>query len=291
DPNRIAAPHGSAFILALTCFLGSYFLGYFALAYSGKWIFRRFAFHKILQEVVLSSSKAVREQKLAEQAHALRGALVTHQTTYATSWRRLGAYVLDLGLFMAGLVAFVVGLVICVTYAQAFMNSLPLFVSVGVLLFPFIAYWLYQVMMLSSRRQATLGKLALGIFVTDHRGDRLHFGWATARHFAKVLSYLTLGIGFFIQRFTRNRQTLHDLIVSSVVLIRPDKKTVQKWIVVLCVIIGLMEASLVSLIPIGLIAANRQVADLQKAADQGNADAQNKLGVRYQTGRGVPKDL
>src|SRR5437867_3725379 len=207
DPNRIAAPHGSAFILALTCFLGSYFLGYFALAYSGKWIFRRFAFQKILQEVVLSSSKAVREQKLAEQAHALRGALVTHQTTYATSWRRLGAYVLDLGLFMDGLVAFVVGLVICVTYAQAFMNSLPLFVSVGVLLFPFIADWLYQVMMLSSRRQATLGKLALGIFVTDHRGDRLHFGWATARHFAKVLSYLTLGIGFFIQPFTRNRQT------------------------------------------------------------------------------------
>src|SRR5206468_613486 len=97
--------------------------------------------------------------------------------------------------------------------------------------------------------------------------------------------------GFFIQPFTRNRQTLHDLIVRSVVLTRPDKKTVQKWIVVLCVIIGLMEASLVSLIPIGLIAENRQVADLQKAADQGNADAQNKLGVRYQTGRGVPKDL
>ena len=42
--------------------------GYVVLAYSGKWVFRRFAFAKILHEVALSSSKAVREQKLAEQA-------------------------------------------------------------------------------------------------------------------------------------------------------------------------------------------------------------------------------
>ena len=53
---------------ALTCLLGPYLLGYFALAYFGKWVFRRFAFAKILHEVALSSSKAVREQKLAEQA-------------------------------------------------------------------------------------------------------------------------------------------------------------------------------------------------------------------------------
>jgi energy-coupling factor transporter ATP-binding protein EcfA2 len=53
---------------ALACLLGVYLLGYFALDYFGKWVFRRFAFAKILQEVALSSSKAVREQKLAEQA-------------------------------------------------------------------------------------------------------------------------------------------------------------------------------------------------------------------------------
>jgi TPR repeat protein len=29
----------------------------------------------------------------------------------------------------------------------------------------------------------------------------------------------------------------------------------------------------------------------QKAADQGNANAQNNLGVSYENGQGVPKDL
>jgi len=76
------------------------------------------------------------------------------------------------------------------------------------------------------------------------KGNRLHFGGATARHFARFLSCIPYGIGFFIQPFTRKRQTLHDLIVRSVVLVRPDKKRVPRWIIVLCAIIGLMEASL-----------------------------------------------
>ena len=52
-----------------------------------------------------------------------------------------------------------------------------------------------------------------------------------------------------------------------------------------------MEASLASLIPIGLIAPKWEAAALQKAANQGDAAAQNKLGVRYQYGWGMPKDL
>ena len=226
-------------LLTLARAFGGYFLSYFALAYSGKWVFRRLRFAKILQEVALSSSKAVREQKLAKEA--VRDAAVELQTTYASFWRRLGAYVLDLGLFMVGLVAFVVG---CATFAAEFVDSLPGFLSTSVLVIPFVVDWLYQAMMLSSRRQATLGMLALGIFATDQNGVRLNFGTATARHFAKVLSYITLGIGFFMQPFTRKHQTLHDLIVRSVVLVRSGRKRVHWWIVVLCVIIGFMEALL-----------------------------------------------
>ena len=299
---------------ALACIVGAYLLGYFALDYFGKWGFRRFAFAKILHKVALSSSKAVREQKLAEQAQALRDAVATLQTTYASFWRRLGAYVLGLNLFMVGLVTFFVGLV----RADKFMQSLPDAAVVGMLLIPFVVGWLYQAMMLSSRRQATLGMLALGVFVTNQNGYRLTFGRATARQFAKFLSYITLGIGFFIQPFTRKRQTLHDLIVRSVVLVRLDKKRVPWWwIVVLCVIIGLIDASVVGFIAERWRVAERQqqvfelvnrgwenesgkvvpkdlgkAAELyQKAADQGNAFALAKLGWLYQNGQGVPKDL
>ena len=117
----------------------------------------------------------------------------------------------------------------------------------GLLLIPsLVVGWLYQAMMLSSRRRATLGMLALGIFVTNQSGYRLNFGRATERYFAKVLSYITLGIGFFIQPFTRKRQTLHDLIVGSVVRVRPDKKRVRLWIVVICVVMGLIGVILAS---------------------------------------------
>jgi uncharacterized RDD family membrane protein YckC len=236
------------FILALTSFLGSCFLSYFALAYSGKWIFRRLRLAKILQEVALSSNKAVREEKLAKKAladakEAVRDAAVELQTTYASFWRRLGAYVLDLGIFV--IVAGISGTMVSLLNKPASLSSLALSVYVFLVGYFFYLGWLYTATMLSSRCQATLGKLALGIFVTDKKGNRLHFGRATVRHFAMLLSCMPYGIGFLIQPFTRKHQTLHDLIVRSVVLVRPDKKRVPRWIVVLCVIIGLMEASLV----------------------------------------------
>ncbi len=230
--------------LTLTCLFGPYFLSYFALAYSGKWVFRRLAFAKILQEVALASNKTAREQRLAKEA--LGDAAIWLQTTYASFWRRLGAYVLDLGIFLI----FLIGSLFSFRQLINYLGQFPDYLLYLAILRPFVLGWLYTALMLSSRSQATLGKLALGIFVTDQTGDRLHFGRATARHFAKVLSYITLGIGFFIQPFTRKHQTLHDLIVHSVVLVRPDKKRVPRWIVVLCVIIGLMEASLVSLPPL-----------------------------------------
>jgi len=297
---------------ALTCLLAPYIVAYFALVYFGKWVFRRVAFAKILHELTVSSSKAVREQKLAQQAQALRDAASTLQLSYASFWRRLGAYVLAFGLFVVGLWIFLLG---CgMAYTAKLLPDSGLALLGWLLIPPFVVCWLYQAIMLSSRRRATLGMLALGIFVTNQNGNRLNFGRATARYFAKILSYMTLGIGFFIQPFTRKRQALHDLVVRSVVLVRPAKKRVRRWIVALCVVIGLMNTVLLgALLGIVFVAANaakeanlgwayqngqgvpkdlRKAAELyQKAADKGNAIAQNNLGWLYQNGAGVPKDL
>lgn len=78
--------------------------------------------------------------------------------------------------------------------------------------------WLYEAYFLSSERQATLGKMALGIRVTDVRGQRLSFGQATLRHFAKWLSGLTFLIGYIIAAFTERKQALHDFLAGTVVL-------------------------------------------------------------------------
>ena len=84
----------------------------------------------------------------------------------------------------------------------------------------FLIAWLYEAIMLSAAPQATLGKMAVGIIVTDEHGQRLSFARATGRHFAKYLSTLTLLIGYMMAGWTERKQALHDFIASSFVVYR-----------------------------------------------------------------------
>lgn len=78
--------------------------------------------------------------------------------------------------------------------------------------------WLYSAVMNSSSRQATLGKMALGLKVTDERGERISFLRATGRFFATWLSQLTLGIGYLMVIWTHKKQALHDKVAGTVVV-------------------------------------------------------------------------
>ena len=80
---------------------------------------------------------------------------------------------------------------------------------------------LYYAFMESSRHQATIGKIAMGIKVVDQQGRRLSFSHALARWFAAALSYLTFYIGFLMAAFTQKKQGLHDLVAGTFV--------VDKW--------------------------------------------------------------
>lgn len=81
-----------------------------------------------------------------------------------------------------------------------------------------IGVWIYEALMHSSSRQATLGKLALGIKVVDLQGQRLSFGRATVRYFGKWLSSLICGLIYLIAAFTPKNQALHDMIAGTVVI-------------------------------------------------------------------------
>jgi len=61
-----------------------------------------------------------------------------------------------------------------------------------------IAVWLYFALMESSGKCASLGKMALGIKVTDLNGNRISFGKATGRFFGKMISGVILYIGFIM---------------------------------------------------------------------------------------------
>jgi hypothetical protein len=78
--------------------------------------------------------------------------------------------------------------------------------------------WLYYALCESGSKQATFGKRLFHLRVSTLEGQRLSFGRATGRYFARYLSYMSLYIGFLIQPFTKHRQTLHDIIAGSIVI-------------------------------------------------------------------------
>jgi uncharacterized RDD family membrane protein YckC len=78
--------------------------------------------------------------------------------------------------------------------------------------------WLYSALMESSSWQATLGKRALGLRVTDEHGERMSFAHATGRYFSKLLSAMTLGIGYLMVAFTDRKRGLHDMIANTLVV-------------------------------------------------------------------------
>ncbi len=81
-----------------------------------------------------------------------------------------------------------------------------------------VLQWLYFALMESSANQATLGKMAVGIKVTDLNGDPISFMKATGRHFAKIISGLIMLIGYIMVIFTEKRQGLHDILAGALVL-------------------------------------------------------------------------
>ncbi len=78
--------------------------------------------------------------------------------------------------------------------------------------------WLYFALMESSSKQGTLGKMALGIKVTDLSGNAISFGRATVRHFGKILSTIILLAGYLMVAFTAKKQGLHDMIAGCLVV-------------------------------------------------------------------------
>ena len=80
--------------------------------------------------------------------------------------------------------------------------------------------WLYSAGLESSGFQATIGKMALGIKVTNLQGGRISFVQATGRHFGKIISGFILLIGFIMAAFTEKKQALHDIMAGTLVVRR-----------------------------------------------------------------------
>ena len=82
----------------------------------------------------------------------------------------------------------------------------------------FVIQTLYFTLMESSGKQATVGKMVLGLKVTDVNGNKLDFVKALIRNVCKLISGFILCIGYIMAGFTEKKQALHDMIASTLVL-------------------------------------------------------------------------
>ncbi len=158
---------------------------------------------------------------VAAPAYAVARPLVV----YAGFWLRFVAWIID-----RILLGVVTRLVLFPIFGFSAMRMIlrghinpedlaPLFGGMARLFFVgLVLDWLYYALLESSAWQGTVGKKVLGLRVTDMNLNRVSFGRATGRFFARIISGLTLLIGYIMAGFTERKQALHDIIAGCLVI-------------------------------------------------------------------------
>jgi len=82
----------------------------------------------------------------------------------------------------------------------------------------FVLIIVYYTLMEASKFQGTVGKIILGLKVTDINGNKLDVVKALIRNISKIISSLILLIGYIMAGFTEKKQALHDMIAGTLVV-------------------------------------------------------------------------
>ena len=169
-------------------------------------------------------------------APIVQGGMAARDTgLYAGFWLRVVAAIID---------GLLIGIPFIVIAVVIFASALPMIRNFGSepnpnpfllisLFFPrllllaalgLVGTWLYWSLLESSSWQATLGKKALGLYVTDLTGAPISFGKASGRFFAgRGIAYVPSigGLYFLVDCImagvTEKKQALHDMIAGCLV--------------------------------------------------------------------------
>ena len=139
-------------------------------------------------------------------------------------WMRVIASLID-WIILASMSAMLIGAIAGIAAAFG-KSSRDVATAIGVgfgIVAAVVGSWLYEALMTSSERGATLGKWAIGARIVRADGQRLTFGRATTRYLLKgmITPMVPLGIGFMLAGWTKGKRALHDLMADTLV-IRPN---------------------------------------------------------------------
>ncbi|NNM93934.1 MAG: RDD family protein [Bacteroidia bacterium] len=156
------------------------------------------------------------------------------QFIYAGFWRRFVAWLLDMVLIYIILspIRFIFMPVAYNNYFQHLMQAIQAGEQIPVMplndilivslisTFSSLFTYFYFATWESSRQQATPGKLAIGIKVVDLYGQKLSFWRASGRYANKIISGLTLLVGYVMAGWTKQSQALHDKLGDTLVIVQ-----------------------------------------------------------------------
>ena len=157
---------------------------------------------------VCANCKPVFMQKLSEGAH-----INTGEFRWAGFWIRFAASLLDgfLMLFLTIGVQLLMGLSMLQILG---LEDRTILMWVSAQLLSTATGVVYEAGM-TGRYGATLGKMACGIRVISPEGGNISYMRAVGRYFAKLLSFITLYIGFIMAAFDDQKRSLHDRVCNT----------------------------------------------------------------------------
>jgi len=126
--------------------------------------------------------------------------------------RRLVAYIIDI--IIVGVSAFLIGVILRLSMSFSSEQA----VGEMVMSVYFVAYLVYFILMESSSKQATVGKMLLKVKVVNGDGERLSLLNAVGRSFGRLISGMLMGLGYVMILFTKEKQGLHDKLAKTYVV-------------------------------------------------------------------------
>lgn len=167
---------------------------------------------------------------------------------YAGFWRRFVGWLIDILIIIifshwvtVAISSFIDTPIPDTMSFKAILSSLlPIAIIISVVNFFLTA--LYYSLLEASPLQATVGKHIAGLKITDMEGLRISYGKAFLRRVYSLLSILPLFIGYIVAGFTSRKQTFHDILAKTVVVVnKPKKNIVLVGIVIITLMAGVLS--------------------------------------------------
>lgn len=157
---------------------------------------------------------------------------------YAGFWIRYVAFVVD-G-FVLIIPSFLLGIIYGIILAVLGVQKEYTPTETAGFVISYVLTWIYYVLM-THYKQATLGKKLVGIIVKSENTEQLSLRRIILREtVGKILSTITLLIGFIMTAFTAKKQALHDKLAHTVVVYKDPTKSHNAGLIIALVVAGVL---------------------------------------------------